>query len=159
MIIRTALIGNQKIFNYDTTENPLGFVVSDLVDSATAQLGRDIDTAAGNARAAFVSPGALIEQEYLVAQRAAETWLNDGADANAVPPSVQDHADVYNVTPQEAAIEIVATAAQWEQVMQQVRHLRMQGKAAVRAADTIDAAEQAAQQTIEQLNRFRPDAA
>ncbi|MGA4493797.1 hypothetical protein [Vreelandella venusta] len=132
----------------------------DVVRNACAkQLFSLIDTAAGNARAAFVSPGSYIDQEYLLAKQEAADWLANGKDENAIPSSVQDHIDMFGVSAEAAATEIVATAEQWEQALGAIRSARLSGKAAVQRAETIEAAEAAAQQAIEQLNRFRPDAA
>ncbi|WP_159176388.1 MULTISPECIES: hypothetical protein [Halomonadaceae] len=115
-----------------------------------------IDTAAGNARAAFVSPGSYIDQEYLLAKQEAGEWLANGKDETAIPSSVSDHMAMFGVSAEAAAQEIVATAEAWETALRDIRNLRLGGKAAVQRADTIEAAEEAAQQTIEQLNRYRP---
>lgn len=127
-----------------------------IVRAVGAQLGRDIDVAAGNARNAFVSPGNLVEQEYLLAKQEAAAWLANGKDENAIPSSVQDHIDMFDVSAEAAATEIVATAGAWETALREIRQLRLGGKAAVRKAETIEAAEAAAKAAIEQLNRYRP---
>lgn len=129
---------------------------STLLKAAAAALGNEIDTAAGNARAAFVSPGSYIDQEYLLAKQEAGEWLANGKDETAIPSSVSDHMAMFEVSAEAAAQEIVATAEQWETALRDIRNLRLGGKAAVQRADTIEAAEEAAQQTIEQLNRYRP---
>ncbi len=129
---------------------------SSLLPAAQSQLGRDIDTAAGNARAAFVSPGSYIDQEYLLAKQEAQAWLDNGKDANAIPSSVSDHMAMFKVEAEAAANEIVATAKAWETALREIRQLRLGGKAAVRKAETIEAAEAAAKEAIEQLNRYRP---
>jgi hypothetical protein len=120
------------------------------------QLGSLIDVAAGNARAAFVSPGSYIDQEYLLAKQEASEWLAGGKDETAIPSSVSDHMAMFEVSAEAAAQEIVATAEQWETALRDIRNLRLSGKAAVQRADTIEDAEEAAQQAIEQLNRYRP---
>jgi hypothetical protein len=122
----------------------------------TRLLNHDIDTAAGNARAAFVSPGSYIDQEYLLAKQEAQAWLDNGKDANAIPSSVSDHMAMFEVDPEAAATEIVATAGAWETALRDIRQLRLGGKTAVRQAETIEAAEAAAKAAIEQLNRYRP---
>lgn len=127
-----------------------------VMNAAHGQLGIDIDNAAGNARAAFVSPGSYIDQEYLLAKQEASEWLAGGKDETAIPSSVQDHIDMFGVSAEAAAQEIVATAEQWETALRDIRNLRLSGKAAVQRADTIEAAEESAQQAIEQLNRYRP---
>ncbi|MGO2147510.1 hypothetical protein [Halomonas sp.] len=120
------------------------------------QLNRDIDTAAGDARAAFVSPGSYIDQEYLLAKHEAQAWLEGGKDETAIPSSVSDHMAMFEVGAEASAQEIVATAEAWETALREIRQLRLGGKAAVRQAETIEAAEAAAKKAIEQLNRYRP---
>ncbi len=127
-----------------------------VMNAANGQFGIDIDNAAGNARAAFVSPGSYIDQEYLLAKQEAGEWLANGKDETAIPSSVSDHMAMFEVSAEAAAQEIVATAEQWETALREIRNLRLGGKAAVQRADTIEAAEEAAQQAIEQLNRYRP---
>ena len=130
--------------------------LSAVLPAAMAQLSDDIDTAAGNARAAFVSPGSYIDQEYLLAKQEAQAWLDNGKDANAIPSSVSDHMAMFEVGAEAAAQEIVATAEAWETALREIRQLRLGGKAAVRQAETIEAAEVAAEGAIDQLNRYRP---
>lgn len=130
--------------------------LSAVLPAAMAQLSDDIDTAAGNARAAFVSPGSYIDQEYLLAKQEAQAWLDNGKDANAIPSSVSDHMAMFEVGAEAAATEIVATAEAWETALREIRQLRLGGKAAVRQAETIEAAEAAAKEAIEQLKRYRP---
>ena len=133
-----------------------GIPVSVVVQAAQAQLGRSIDTAAGKARAAFVSPGNLVEQEYHLAKQEAQAWLDGGKDEAAIPSSVSDHMAMFGVGAEAAATEIVATAEQWEQALATIRSARLGGKAAVRNAETIEAAEQAAKAAIAELNTIRP---
>ena len=154
MIISSVTHEGHTHYNVDVFDTQLPANV--LISAAHSQLGRDIDTAAGNARAAFVSPGSYIDQEYLLAKQEAAAWLEGGKDENAIPSSVQDHIDMFGVSAEAAATEIVTTAEQWEQALGAIRSARLSGKAAVQRAETIEAAEAAAQQAIEQLNRFRP---
>lgn len=134
----------------------VGVPESVLRNALSIELASDIDTAAGNARAAFVSPGSYIDQEYLLAKQEAQAWLDNGKDANAIPSSVSDHMAMFEVSAEAAATEIVATAEAWETALREIRQLRLGGKAAVRQAETIEAAEAAAKEAIEQLNRYRP---
>lgn len=127
-----------------------------IVQQMHIDLGRQIDSAAGLARAAFVSDGAHIDQEYLLAKQDAGDWLAGGKDEGAIPASVADHMAMTGQSAEEAAQEIVATAGQWEQALGAIRSLRLGGKSAVRKTVTIDAAFQAARDAITQLNAFRP---
>lgn len=133
-----------------------GVPESTILNAIKKMLGANIDTAAGAARAAFVSPGSYIDQEYLLAKQEATNWLENGKDESAIPSSVQDHITMFDVDAETAAKEIVATAEQWEQALGAIRSARLGGKSAVSRAATIEEAEAAAQQAIEQLNQYRP---
>ncbi|MDQ7733748.1 hypothetical protein QT231_13630 [Halomonas sp. SpR1] len=127
-----------------------------VMNAAHGQLGIEIDNAAGNARAAFVSPGSYIDQEYLLAKQEASEWLAGGKDETAIPSSVQDHIEMFGVSAEAAAQEIVATAEQWEQALGAIRSVRLGGKAAVSRSETIEAAEQAAKEAVAALDAIRP---
>ncbi|MGP9665991.1 hypothetical protein ACT3TY_15385 [Halomonas sp. AOP22-C1-8] len=148
-----------KIYNNWEADELLdsGIPASVLLAALSTELSKKIDTAAGNARAAFVSPGSYIDQEYLLAKQEATAWLENGKDANAVPPSVEDHMAMFDVDAATAAQSIVTTAEQWEQALGAIRSTRLGGKAAVSRAETIEAAEEAAQHAIEQLSQYRPE--
>ena len=156
MIIKNQIISGTHVLNYDAIENFNKLPLDKLLNAVNAQLNDEIDTAAGNARAAFVSPGSYIDQEYLLAKQEASEWLAGGKDEAAIPSSVQDHIDMFGVSAEAAAQEIVATAEQWEQALGAIRSTRLGGKAAVQRAGTIEAAEEAAKQAIERLNQYRP---
>lgn len=127
-----------------------------VVGAVHTTLGASIDTAAGRARAAFVSPGTLVEQEYHLSKQEASDWLANGKDETAIPSSVADHMVMFDVGAEAAAQEIVATAEQWEQALATIRSARLRGKAAVSNAETIEAAELAAKAAIDALNAIRP---
>lgn len=132
-------------------------VPSDVVVKAVEHiLSGSIDSAAGEARSSFVSPGFYIEQEYHLAKQEAQAWLDGGKDETAIPSSVSDHMALFGVGAEAAATEIVATAEQWEQALATIRSARLGGKAAVRSAETIEAAEQAAKAAIAELKAIRP---
>lgn len=145
----------KTFFNVGSKESSLPQAV--LLKAITAQLGETIDTAAGNARAAFVSPGSYIDQEYLLAKQEALTWVEKGKDESDVPSSVADHMAMFEVGAEEAATVIIETAEQWEQALTLVRRARLAGKAAVRSADSIEDAKQAAQAAIAELDTIRPE--
>ena len=154
MLIDKVVLENETIYGVDTDATSIP--VNRLISAAQLQLYNLIDTAAGNARASFVSPGSYIDQEYLLAKQEEQTWLDGGKDTNAIPSSVEDHMAMFEVDAEAAAQEIVATAEAWETALREIRQLRLGGKAAVQRADTIEAAEAAAKEAIEQLNRYRP---
>lgn len=154
MVISEVKHSDATHFNVESTETELP--LSSVISAAKIQLGNDIDTAAGTARASFVSPGSYIDQEYLLAKQEAQAWLDGGKDQSAIPSSVEDHIAMFDVGAEAAAQEIVATAAQWEQALGMIRRVRLGGKSDVRAAETIEAAEAAAQDAIAALNDIRP---
>ena len=133
-----------------------GMSAEAVVSAVHGALSELIDSAAGQARASFVSPGSYIDKEYLLAKQEAQGWLDGGKDEAAIPSSVSDHMAMFGVGAEAAATEIVATAEQWEQALATVRSARLGGKAAVRSAETIEAAEQAAKAAIAELNAIRP---
>lgn len=133
-----------------------GVPASVVVHRVQEVLSSNIDTAAGKARSAFVSPGELVEQEYHLAKQESQAWLDGGKDETAIPSSVSDHMAMFGVGAEAAATEIVATAEQWEQALATIRSARLGGKAAVRSAETVEAAEQAAKAAIAELNAIRP---
>lgn len=113
-----------------------------------------IDLAAGSARARFISPGTLIDAEYFQAEDAARTFADNGY-AGAVPASVQSWADATGMTVQQSAEDILTTASQWRNLLDQIRAIRLSGKAAIDAAEDIDI-ESTAQVYIEQLDAMAP---
>ncbi|WP_447894241.1 hypothetical protein [Vreelandella sp. GE22] len=154
MRIQKVSFEGNTFYNVDTLDEKIPKQV--LMKAYADQLCNEIDTAAGSARAAFVSPGSYIDQEYLLAKQEATDWLANGKDAKAIPSSVQDHITMFEVKAEAAAKAIIATAEQWETALRGIRKLRLGGKAAVQRAETIEAAEEAAHQAIEQLKQYRP---
>lgn len=114
-----------------------------------------IDSAAGNARAAFPSPGSLVDAEYYLAERQAREYKAAGY-SGTVPGSVQSWADVSGMTAQQAADDIIATADQWYGVLEVIRSARLSGKAAVDAAADHAAVDAAAASAVAALDTIRP---
>jgi hypothetical protein len=115
----------------------------------------DIDRAAGAARQRYVSPGALIDAEYVQAETEAQAYATAGYPDADVPPAVQSWADAAGMTPQAAADDILATAQQWRGLLDQIRAIRLLGKAAVDAAADADI-EATAKAYIDQLDALKP---
>ncbi len=113
-----------------------------------------IDLAAGSARARFISPGTLIDAEYFQAEDAARTFANNGY-VGEVPASVQSWADATGMTVQQSAEDILATASQWRNLLDQIRAIRLSGKAAIDSSNET-AIESTAQEYIDQLNSITP---
>lgn len=154
MIVQDVVYNGRRYANVDSRDTHIP--ESRLLSAIQTQVSASIDRAAGRARNAFVSPGELVEQEYHLAKQEAQAWLDGGKDETAIPSSVSDHMAMFGVGAAAAATEIVATAEQWEQALATVRSARLGGKAAVRSAETIEAAEQAAKAAIAELNAIRP---
>lgn len=114
-----------------------------------------IDQAAGRARARYVSPGDLVDQEYMAAEAAAKEYRDAGYPVDQAPPEVQTWADATGNTTQWAADDIIATGAQWRAVLRAIRTIRLEGKAAVDAA-AGDAIETTAAQYVAQLDSMAP---
>lgn len=121
---------------------------------ATAK--RAIDTAAGSARARYVSAGQLVEEEYRLALQQTQAWRDAGSPAGQVPAAIQDWADAAGITAEQAATSIEQTAAAWESVLLQIRQVRLAGKAAVDAAGDADDFAAIAQPFIDQLGAMQP---
>jgi len=102
---------------------------------ATAR--KEVDIEAGIARSRFPSPGFLVEQEYKHAESGASSYVAAGY-TGTVPVCVQDWATVNGWTAQQAADDIIATAAVWYGIMDIIRGHRLIGKKAIEVA--IDAA-------------------
>lgn len=124
-------------------------LAAQLVATEAVQTAR-IDEAAGEARRRLVSPGYLVDQEYLMAYEDALAYQAAGY-AGAVPAGVQTWADAKGWPAQQAADDILATRALWKGVSAAIRGLRLSGKEAVRAAATAEAKTAAADTVVAQL--------
>lgn len=120
-------------------------------------LKRQIDEAADAARSRFVSPGALIDKEYELALKQAKEWLAAGMPS-PVPSAVESGIAASGgvLTAEQAAQEIIDTAAAWDDVLLRVRALRLAGKAAVDAAGESDDLQAIAQEYFAQLEAIKP---
>lgn len=150
-------IDNNGLRRIDVTTNKVAIYVpapqpiSDYKKSAKSA----IDTASGNARAAFPSPGSLVDAEYYLAERQAREYKSAGY-SGAVPGSVQSWMDASGMTAQQAADDIIATADQWYGVLELIRSARLAGKAAVDAAADHAAVDAAAAASVATLDAIRP---
>lgn len=87
-----------------------------------------IDTAAGDARMRFVSPGWLVEEEYRQAFEAVRDWRAAGSPMDDVPSEIQTAADYEDLDIEGAAASIEQTAAAWRDMLAAIRDLRLNGK-------------------------------
>lgn len=110
----------------------------DITQQRRAQASAAIDRAAGEARTRFVSAGYLIEEEYRQALAAVQKWRANGSPLDSVPPEIQSGADYGDLDAESAAVEIEQTAAAWENVLNEIRSLRLNGKRAVNDAAALE---------------------
>lgn len=105
-----------------------------------------IDQAADVARSTVINdPLRALEHQRAAEQAQAFADLDY---AGATPSYVKAWADAANLSPQEAADSILIEAEQWNEVLLQVRTLRLKGKQAVARATTHDAVQAAADEAI-----------
>jgi hypothetical protein len=118
-----------------------------------------IDQAAGNARQRYVSVGQMVEEEYRLALHQTKEWRAAGSPSANVPAAISDWAIASGMTDEQAATDIEQTAAYWDQVLLNIRQIRLSGKTAVdNATDlgTHDDMQNVAQPYIDQLNLMQP---
>lgn len=122
------------------TENDDGTVTVIAKDLTPLKSGYkdQIDQACGGKRAAAVSQGDYISEEYRRAYEDALTYKAAGY-TGTVPLSVKSWKDVSGMTNKAAADDIIATRDSYMALLDAVRTIRLSGKAAVDAAATPDA--------------------
>ncbi len=103
-------------------------------DEKRERVIRIVDAVADEARARDQSVGQLLDIEYQQVIEAHGRWYADGYDETKCPEEIKAWADAEGVTPLQAAQEIAEAAAHREEVIRQIRSIRLAGKAAVRAA-------------------------
>lgn len=103
------------------------------LDDLKAEAHQQIDTAAGVARGRFVSPGQMIEQEYQLAERQAQSYIDSGGP---VPDLVQHWADLTSQTIDAAATDITTKAGQLYDALALIRIARLTAKKSI--TDTVD---------------------
>lgn len=101
------------------------------------QFKNDVDVNCGNVRAAVVSRGDFVSEEYRVAYEEAVAFKNAGY-LGTPPASVQTWAVVKNKLPQWAADDIIATRDMYVALLNTIRDVRLKSKAAIDAASTPD---------------------
>lgn len=105
-----------------------------------------IDQAADVARATLINdPLRALEHQRAADQAQA---FADANYAGTTPSFVQAWADAASLSPKAAADSILAEAAEWNDVLLQVRTLRLKGKQEVARATTHEAAQEAADEAI-----------
>ena len=108
---------------------------------------RAIDQAAGAARLRYITDVPGQQAVYMVKLQQAQAYVAAHAEdaGAAVPPYIAAEANAVGMTPLEVATEVVALAAQWNDVVgPAIEAARLGGKAAVTAAPADEAAINAA---------------
>lgn len=101
------------------------------------QFKEHIDITCGNIRAKIVAHGDFIAEEYRVAYDEATSFQTLGFTGN-VPLSVSVWVDVSGMTPEQAALDIIATRNQYVYVLNSIRDLRLKAKASIDSANTVE---------------------
>lgn len=117
--------------------------LSEVINSAIAQ----IDYEAGQARFRHVSGGELISEEYKMAEQDAKEW--DGV--SECPDTISSYAEAEGITNEQSQQMILATSAFWRSQLELIRSIRLQGKADVRACETVGDVENTLSFVVEQL--------
>ena len=123
------------------TENDDGSlsIVAKPLDALTKGVYKNqIDQACGAKRAAVVSLGEYIAEEYRLAYDDALAY-KAAAYTGTVPSGVQSWATASGMTANVAADDIIATRTTYMSLLDAIRAIRLAGKAAVDAATTPDA--------------------
>lgn len=126
------------------------------IDLARWRAHQAIDEAAGEARLRYITDVPGQQAVYLEKLAQAQSYLSAlASDANAVvPPYIAAEASGTGQTAQQVAQMVVGLGARWnDQLGPLIEGLRLGGKAAVRAAQTIEAVQQAADAAISALEQ------
>lgn len=118
---------------------------------------RDIDEAAGRARLRFITDVPGQQAVYIVKLQQAQAYTAAVAlDAQAtVPPYIAAEAAATSQTAAQVAANVIALAAVWnEQAGPAIEGERMGGKAAVTAAQDLEAVEAARVAAVQALDTF-----
>ncbi|WP_299733960.1 hypothetical protein [uncultured Endozoicomonas sp.] len=91
-----------------------------------------LDSFACSIRARFISGGDNTSLEYERAAQAATTYKAAGYTGYIEPP-IQTHMDVYNVDARTATDQIITMGTLSNQALDQIRAIRLPGKAAIQA--------------------------
>ncbi len=116
---------------------------------------REIDFAAGQARARFITSEPGQESVYQLKREAAHVY-RDAGYSGEVPAIIQSEANAQGLTPRAATDFIIATAEAWIAVAVQIEEIRQTGKVAVRAATESETIERLRGDALAALEVIRP---
>lgn len=129
------LVDSAPTDDFKRWDNELrSWVETRTLEEVIAHSVRDIDTAAGKARAKYVSDGDLTAWEYKEALAQATLYLED--TAAPIPPMVSSGAAFEKVDVVTAASNIVAANKKYTEVLEDIRLIRLTGKASVSSGET-----------------------
>jgi hypothetical protein len=135
---------NGGVWSFTAVEAP----AAPTLDQVKATLCDQVDSAADAVYVEIGGPSPGRMAEYQQANTDAAAFKAAGYAGNA-PPTVACWAEANaGWTNQQAADDIIATAARWTAALQAIRSARLLGKASINAATTTDAAEAAAATAI-----------
>lgn len=104
------------------------------LDQMRAGIKNTIDVICGDKRAAIVSPGSYIAEEYRRAYDDAIEYKLGGY-TGTVPASVQSWATTSGITATQSADDIIATRNTYMQILDAIREIRLSAKADIDAAN------------------------
>lgn len=122
------------------------------IDHVREEALAEIDYHSEEVRRKFITPGhgqVLIYQEK---SEEATDYASNGYPADTSSyPLIQAEADAYNITPQEAADQILAQKSIWIAAGAAMERARLSGKKAVRDAQDIPQVRRAVEDTLAEL--------
>jgi len=116
-----------------------------------AELKNSIDMAADAARVRLISPGTYVCEEYTLAFEDATKYAAAGYTGD-VPGGVLTWAQAQGWTNEQACNDILYQKAAWKYASDQIRALRLNGKAEIAVASTAASKWAAKESFVTQLN-------
>lgn len=107
-------------------------------DHASAAAVLDINTAAGEARARYITVAIGQEATYLLKEHQAREFKAAGYPPGNVPSMVQAEMDAFGTDAQTAADVVIATADNWIALAATIERIRRQSTAQIDTAITND---------------------
>ena len=112
---------------------------------------KSIDAIADKVRSYSGNISQLLDIEYQQVIAAHGRWYAEGYDEAKCPEEITAWAHAEGISALQAALDIAEAAAHREEVIRQIRTIRLEGKAAIRSADDKADFSAIAQSFIEQL--------
>ncbi|MCO1336847.1 hypothetical protein MO867_21190 [Microbulbifer sp. OS29] len=93
-----------------------------------------IDNTAGKTRLRSVPIGYGMTDEYARVRAEAQKFVEAGFSGE-IPAVIQTHAEVEEVSPQDAAEAILSAAIKWDRAIDKIRDIRIRAKAKIKQAE------------------------